>query len=99
MASNLDAADLATLTGMVVNVHDGDTLRVVDASGTQHRVRLQGIDSPATKQAFGTKARNRLADLPPSLTFPRVAPCSEVSGKSGLSVCALRTVRATGRFR
>ena len=49
LASNLDAADLATLTGKVVNVNDGDTLRVVDASGTQHRVRLQGIDSPATK--------------------------------------------------
>ena len=49
LASNLDAADLATLTGKVVNVHDGDTLRVLDISGTQHRVRLQGIDSPATK--------------------------------------------------
>ena len=57
------AAEPATLTGKVVSVHDGDTLRVLDAAGTQHRVRLQGIDAPETKQAFGTKARNRLADL------------------------------------
>ena len=57
------AAEPATLAGKVVSVHDGDTLRVLDAAGTQHKVRLQGIDSPETKQAFGTKARNRLADL------------------------------------
>ena len=57
------AAEPATLTGKVVSVHDGDTLRVLDAAGTQHKVRLQGIDSPETRQAFGTKARNRLADL------------------------------------
>ena len=57
------AAEPATLAGKVVSVHDGDTLRVLDAAGTQHKVRLQGIDSPETRQAFGTKARNRLADL------------------------------------
>jgi len=57
------AAEPATLTGKVVSVHDGDTLRVLDAAGTQHKVRLQGIDAPETRQAFGTKARNRLADL------------------------------------
>ena len=57
------AAEPATLAGKVVSVHDGDTLRVLDAAGTQHKVQLQGIDSPETRQAFGTKARNRLADL------------------------------------
>jgi endonuclease YncB( thermonuclease family) len=57
------AAGPATLVGTVVSVHDGHTLRVLDAAGTQHKVRLQGIDSPETKQAFGTTARNRLADL------------------------------------
>ena len=57
------AAEPATLAGKAVSVHDGDTLRVLDAAGTQHKVRLQGIDSPETRQAFGTKARNRLADL------------------------------------
>lgn len=57
------AVEPPVLTGKVVSVHDGDTLRVLDAHGTQHTVRLQGIDAPETKQAFGSKARNRLADL------------------------------------
>jgi len=47
----------------VVSVHDGDTLTAVDASNTQHKVRLAGIDAPETKQPFGTKARERLAEL------------------------------------
>jgi endonuclease YncB( thermonuclease family) len=47
----------------VVSVHDGDTLTAVDAANVQHKVRLQGIDAPEVKQAFGTKARDRLADL------------------------------------
>ena len=55
------AAESSMLAGKVVSVHDGETLRVLDAGGTQHTVRLQGIDSPETKQAFGTKARSRLA--------------------------------------
>jgi endonuclease YncB( thermonuclease family) len=48
---------------MSCSVHDGDTLTAVDAANVQHKVRLQGIDAPETKQAFCTKARNRLADL------------------------------------
>jgi endonuclease YncB( thermonuclease family) len=47
----------------VVSVHDGDTLTAVDASNTQHKVRLAGIDAPETNQPFGTKARERLAEL------------------------------------
>lgn len=47
----------------VVSVHDGDTLTAVDASNTQHKVRLHGIDAPEVKQAFGTKSRDRLASL------------------------------------
>jgi len=47
----------------VVSVHDGDTLTAIDVTNTQHKVRLQGIDAPELRQAFGTKARDRLADL------------------------------------
>jgi endonuclease YncB( thermonuclease family) len=57
------ADEPAVLQGKVVAVSDGDTLRVLDASGTQHVVRLRGIDAPETRQAFGTKARERLASL------------------------------------
>jgi endonuclease YncB( thermonuclease family) len=57
------AAPPATLTGKVVSVHDGDTLTVLDAGNTQHKIRLHGIDAPETKQAFGNVARKALADL------------------------------------
>jgi|688.fasta_scaffold551757_2 endonuclease YncB( thermonuclease family) len=30
-------------TGKVVSVHDGDTVRVLDAANVQHKVRLDGI--------------------------------------------------------
>jgi endonuclease YncB( thermonuclease family) len=50
-----------TLTGKVVKIADGDTLTVLDASKTQHKIRLAGIDAPEKGQAFGTKARENLA--------------------------------------
>jgi endonuclease YncB( thermonuclease family) len=50
------------LTGEVVAVADGDTLTVLDGSKTQHKIRLAGIDAPEKKQAFGTKAREGLAE-------------------------------------
>jgi hypothetical protein len=56
------AAPPATLTGKVVSVHDGDTLTVLDAGTTQHKVRLHGIDAMEKKQAFGNVARDGLAD-------------------------------------
>lgn len=52
-----------TLTGRMVNVHDGDTITVLDADKAQHRVRLEGIDAPEIGQPFGTVARDRLAAL------------------------------------
>jgi endonuclease YncB( thermonuclease family) len=52
----------ADITGRVVAVTDGDTIRVLDASNTEHRIRLSGIDAPARGQPFGTKSREHLAD-------------------------------------
>ena len=53
----------AELIGRVVSVSDGDTITVLDASKVQHRVRLTGIDAPESKQAFGSRSRESLADL------------------------------------
>jgi endonuclease YncB( thermonuclease family) len=36
----------ATLQGRVVGVADGDTITVLDATNTKHKIRLQGIDAP-----------------------------------------------------
>jgi endonuclease YncB( thermonuclease family) len=51
------------LQGKVVAVADGDTITVLDATNTQQRIRLQGIDAPERAQAFGTVSREHLADL------------------------------------
>ena len=49
------------LVGRVVGVTDGDTVTVLDAQKKQHRIRLVGIDAPESKQAFGQKSKDLLA--------------------------------------
>lgn len=48
------------LSGLVVAIHDGDTITVLDAQKKQHKVRLEGIDAPESHQAFGTRAKEAL---------------------------------------
>jgi endonuclease YncB( thermonuclease family) len=50
------------LRGKVVSVTDGDTITVLDADNVQHKIRLQGIDAPEKKQAFGTRSKECLAE-------------------------------------
>jgi endonuclease YncB( thermonuclease family) len=57
------AAEPHTFTGKAVSVHDGDTLHVLDDAKHEHTIRLEGIDAPERKQAFGTVARDRLAEI------------------------------------
>jgi|SRR5712692_8598322 len=52
-----------TLSGRVVRVADGDTITVLDATNTQHRIRLEGIDAPESHQAFGTQSKKNLLDM------------------------------------
>ncbi|MDQ3685443.1 MAG: thermonuclease family protein [Acidobacteriota bacterium] len=52
-----------SLAGKVVAIADGDTITVLDASNAQHRIRLTGIDAPESRQAFGTRSQQHLADL------------------------------------
>lgn len=59
LATPLPAAEL---TGRVVGVTDGDTITVLDAEKVQHKIRLEGIDAPESKQAFGSKAKQALSD-------------------------------------
>ena len=47
----------------VVGVSDGDTVKVLTADRKEVTVRLNGIDAPEKKQAFGTQAKTRLSDL------------------------------------
>ena len=63
VAAPVLAAEPTTITGRVVSLADGDTLTVLDAGKTQHKIRLHGIDTPEKKQAYGTKAREALGAL------------------------------------
>ena len=49
-------ANAETVSGRVVGVADGDTITVLDADKVQHKIRLDGIDAPEKKQAFGIAA-------------------------------------------
>ena len=51
------------LRGKVVSIADGDTITVLDADKKLHKVRLNGIDAPEKKQAFGAKSKAKLGEL------------------------------------
>ena len=53
----------ADITGRVVAVTDGDTIKVLDASNREHKVRLTGIDAPERGQPFGTKRTKHSASM------------------------------------
>jgi endonuclease YncB( thermonuclease family) len=59
----LSAPGQQTLSGRVVRIADGDTITLLDASNTQHRIRLQGIDAPESKQDFGTQSKKSLSGM------------------------------------
>ena len=56
-------AQAETLTGRVVSVIDGDTIRVVDLQKRQHKIRLVGIDAPEKTQPYGNFCRNVLHEV------------------------------------
>src|SRR5580765_8552745 len=60
-SSSSKTYETQTFTGRVVRIADGDTITVLDATNTQQRIRLQGIDAPESHQAFGTQAKKNLS--------------------------------------
>jgi len=53
----------AELRGLVVGVHDGDTLTLLTPEKRQVKVRLAEIDTPESRQPYGTRARQALAEM------------------------------------
>jgi endonuclease YncB( thermonuclease family) len=49
--------------GTVVGVADGDTVTVLDAQKTQHKIRLSGIDAPEKAQDYGERSKQNLSKL------------------------------------
>ena len=54
---------VADISGKVVAVTDGDTIKILDNSRVQHKVRLTGIDAPEKAQPFGNASRKNLASM------------------------------------
>ncbi len=48
------------LRGTIVGVHDGDSCTLLVGT-TQHKIRLEGIDTPELGQPFGTRAKQGLS--------------------------------------
>ncbi|MBE7411194.1 MAG: thermonuclease family protein [Leptospiraceae bacterium] len=52
------------LTGKVVGVSDGDTIRLYSKEdNTQYKIRLSGIDAPEKNQTHGRKSKQALSDF------------------------------------
>jgi len=47
----------------VVGIHDGDSITVLTVEKKQIKIRLEGIDAPELKQAFGSRAKEHLSSL------------------------------------
>lgn len=50
------------VVGQVVAITDGDTIKILHDQ-KQYKIRLNGIDAPEKKQAFGQKAKEYLSSL------------------------------------
>ena len=51
------------IEGKVISVHDGDTITVLDRDNKKTHIRLQGIDAPEIKQAFGPESQQYLSRI------------------------------------
>lgn len=51
------------LSGKVIGVTDGDTIKLLVNGHDQVKIRLAEIDAPEKKQPFGTQSKKSLSDL------------------------------------
>ena len=77
-----------TLTGRVVGVTDGDTVKLLVAGHSEYKIRLGEIDAPESGQPYGKTSKRMLSDL----VFTRVVTV-RVTGidRYGRSVGVIRT--------
>jgi endonuclease YncB( thermonuclease family) len=57
------AAEASELFGKVIYVVDGDTIDVLSSEREKIRIRVQGIDAPERRQAFGAASKKAFSEL------------------------------------
>ena len=57
------AAHAATIEGKAIKVADGDSITLLDADKTQHRIRIDGIGAPEKAQPFGDRSRQSMVRM------------------------------------
>lgn len=62
LLAGVSLAQADTLVGEVIGLADGDTVTVLDAQKTQHKIRLAGIDAPEKGMPWGQKSKEALSD-------------------------------------
>ena len=73
-----------TVTGYVTAITDGDTIVLLDASKTQHKIRIAGIDAPEKVQPFGSKSTASMAAM--AFNKDAVAECPK-KDRYGRQIC------------
>ena len=48
------------IKGKVIHISDGDTIHILTAEKEKYKIRLNDIDAPESKQAFGNKSKENL---------------------------------------
>lgn len=51
------------IKGTVINVIDGDTIKILSTDQKEYKIKLYGIDAPELKQYFGIEAKETLEEM------------------------------------
>ncbi len=57
LSSNLASFELR---GKIIHISDGDTVHLLTSKNEKNKIRLNDIDAPETKQAFGNKSKENI---------------------------------------
>lgn len=81
-AKNTPLTNLTPLSGTVIGISDGDTLKLLDANFLQHKIRLAFIDAPEKAQPFGEAAKKSLAEIAYSRQAKAYCPSQDRYGRN-----------------
>jgi endonuclease YncB( thermonuclease family) len=51
------------IKGKVIHISDGDTIHILTTEKEKYKIRLNDIDAPESKQAFGNKSKENLKKI------------------------------------